>query len=133
VKKLLRTFVIESFSLNLVSGIASGLVFQHGLETLIYAGIALTLTTFIIKPIINLLLLPINLITFGLFRWVSSAITLYLATLIVTDFKIEKFFFAGAPTPFLNLPVLEFTGVGAIIAFSFLLSFITGFIYWIIS
>lgn len=132
-KKLLRVFVVETFSLYLVAGVAAGMLFEKGVGTLLFAGFGLAVASFIVKPVINLLLLPINLITFGLFRWVSSAIALYLVTLVVLEFRIERFAFAGFTSTLFDLPAILLDGAGAFIAFSFLLSFITGVIYWIIS
>lgn len=131
VKKLFRSFVVETSALYAVSNIASGLVFTRGTETIIFSGIALTLASLVVKPIINLLLLPINLLTFNLFKWVSSAVALYLTTLAVTDFKITQFYFPG----YESLGIQNFTleGLGALIAFSFLISLITSFVNWLIS
>jgi putative membrane protein len=87
-KTIIKHFIINTTSLYLVSLVISGIVFAQGTYSVLLAGIVLTLTSMVIKPIINILLLPINLITFGLFRWAGFAITLYLVTLIVPGFKI---------------------------------------------
>lgn len=131
-KKVLRHFVIDTVSLYLASSIASGLVFERGIETIILAGVGLTLASLIAKPVINVLMLPINLITFGLFRWVASAIALYLVTLVVPGFRIAKFFFGGFSSVWFDLPTISFEGVIALISFSFLLSLIASFIYWLV-
>jgi putative membrane protein len=130
-KRFLRHYVLDTFSLWVISNIANGLVFERGLYTLMITGIALTGVFFFAKPVINLLLLPLNLVTFGLFRWVSSAVVLYLVTLIIKDFKIVAFSFAGLSSKWIDIPSFNLTGVLAYIAFSFLLSFITSFLYWL--
>src|SRR3989344_3796545 len=131
-KRILRHFVIDTFSLWAVSNIARGMVFQNGLETLIATGLAVTATFLLAKPIINLLLLPLNLVTFGLFRWVSSAVVLYIVTLIIKDFKIIAFIFAGVSTRWIDIPALNFHGFLAFVGFSFILSLINSFIYWLV-
>lgn len=130
-KKILRHYTIDTFSLWVLTNIAGGIVLEKGIQTLLVSGIALTGVFFLAKPVINLLLLPINLITFGLFRWVSSAVVLYLVTLIIKDFKIVAFNFAGFTSRWVDIPALNFTGVLAYIAFSFILSLIISFIYWL--
>ena len=130
-KKILRHYAIDTFSLWVLSNIASGMVFQKGIQTLLISGIALAGVFFLAKPVINLLLLPINLITFGLFRWVSSAVVLYLVTLIIKDFKIIAFNFPGFSVKWLDIPAFNFHGILAYIAFSFVLSLITSFLYWL--
>ncbi len=131
-KRIIRHYVIDTVSLYLVSRVASGLVFERGAESLLLAGVGLTIVSLLAKPVINILLLPINLVTFGLFRWVSSAILLYLVTLVVPGFKIVGFIFKGISIQGVNIPALSLSGLLAIAAFSFLISLITSFIYWLI-
>ncbi len=131
-KRILRHFVIDSVSIFLVSSIASGMSFEKGIETLLYTGLGLTIASLIAKPVINILLLPVNLITFGLFRWVAAVAVLYIVTLVVPGFKIVGFNFAGYSSVWIDLPSLVFGGYVAYIAFSFLHSLISSFIYWLI-
>jgi len=130
-KKIFRHYTLDTFSLWLITNIASGIVLTKGVQTLLVSGIALTVVFLLAKPIINLLLLPLNLVTFGLFRWVSSAVVLYLVTLIIKDFKIIGFNFLGFSSKWIDIPSLHFKGILAYIAFSFLLSLITSFLYWL--
>lgn len=131
-KTILRHYVIDTFSLFVISKIAEGLQFGQGLSTILIAGVAITGVSLIAKPVINILLLPINLISFGLFRWVASSIVIYLATLIVPLFKVTGFYFVGISTKWLDIPTFNLHGIWAYIGFSFLLSLITSFIYWLI-
>lgn len=131
-KKVLRHFVIDTYSLWLTSLFASGIVFGKGFHTLLLAGIGVTLVTVIAKPVINLLLLPLNLVTFGIFRWVAAAIVLFLVTLLVKDFMIVSFAFPGISNKWIELPALTFHGVFAFVGYSFILSIITSTIYWLI-
>lgn len=132
-KKLFRHFVIETTVLLLVSRIAEGLVFEEGIKTLLYAGLGLTAASMLAKPVINILLLPINLVTFNLFRWISSAIALYLVTLLVPGFQIIGFSFPGLTSSLINLPQIAIGGFLAYVMFSLLISLVTSFIYWVVS
>jgi len=130
-KTIIKHFIINTTSLYLVSLVISGIVFAQGTYSVLLAGIVLTLTSMVIKPIINILLLPINLITFGLFRWAGFAITLYLVTLIVPGFKILDFTFKGFTGYWFSIPPISITGILAFIAFSFLISLIASVGHWI--
>lgn len=130
-KTILKHFIINTVSLYGVSLVVSGIFFADGTYSLLLAGIVLTLASMVIKPIINLLLLPLNLITFGLFRWVGFAITLYLVTLIVPGFKLIDFVFKGFASYWFTIPAISLPGILAFIAFSFLISIIASFGYWI--
>lgn len=131
-KRILRHFVIDSVSIFLVSSIASGMVFQKGIETLLLTGLGLTIASLIAKPVINILLLPVNLITFGLFRWVAAVAVLYIVTLVVPGFSITGFNFGGYTSLWIDIPSVVFTGFLAYLAFSFLHSLFSSFIYWLI-
>lgn len=131
-RSILKHLIINTGTLYIVSSVIKGINFENGLTTLFITGGVLTITTMLIRPLINLLLLPINLVTFGLFKWVSYAITLYLVTLLVSGFKITSFFYPGITTYWFNLPVISLTGVFAFLAFSFIISFVSSTIYSII-
>ncbi len=130
-KKVVRAFFIALLSLHLVNLVAGGLVFEKGIETFLLAGVGLAIALLFARPVINILLLPLNLITFGLFRWLSSAIALYLVTLVVPGFKIEGFYFSGISSRWFDIPEINIQGLISFVLFAFLLSFITSFIYWV--
>src|SRR3989344_2694889 len=100
---ILKRFAINIVALYLITQWFSGLSVADGWEGLVVAGVGLTLVNFLARPVINLLLLPINLITFGFFRWVSAAFTLYLTTLLVPGFSVAGFYFAGLTTKWIDL------------------------------
>lgn len=131
-KRIIRIFIVETGALYIVTRIASGIVIERGLEGLLIAGAALTAMALFVKPAINLLLLPLNLVTLGLFRWVGQAIALYLVDLIVPSFSITGFNFAGFESVFISLPPLSLGNPISYVAFSFLLSLITTFTFWLI-
>ena len=120
-KRIVRHYAIDTFSLWVVTQVAGGLVFEKGIYTFLLTGAAITAVSFLAKPAINLLLLPLNLVTFGVFRWVSSAVVLYIATLIVPAFKVVNFTFVGFQSKWLDIPAMNFKGFVAFIAFSFVL------------
>ncbi len=131
-KKIFRHFAIDTLTLYAVSLFTAGLVFEKGLATILLAGASLTVASLLARPVINLLLLPINLITFNLFKWVSSAIALYLVTLVVPGFKITHFYFAGMASNLFTIPPFSLGGILSYAVFAFIISFITSSIYWIV-
>ncbi|MFC1649550.1 phage holin family protein [Patescibacteria group bacterium] len=130
-RRILRYFVIDMFALYVVSNVAVGMEFNGGWKTFLLTGLVLTVITILGKPVMKILLLPLNLITFGLFNWVGNAIGLYIVTLIVDGFRVEGFYYVGLTSKWLDVPELTLSGPLAFIAFSFLLSFITGFLHWL--
>lgn len=130
-RHILKNFIISTASLYIVSQAVDGLVFAEGNYTLLLAGFAIMLSSFTIKPVINILLLPLNLVTLGLFRWVAYAITFYLVTLVVPGFKLVEFAFKGFQSYWLSLPAFTFHGILAFVAFSFAIAFVSSFLHWI--
>lgn len=130
-KRILRLYTIDTFCLWVTSQVALGMVFTQGYKTLFIAGFGMMMVSIFAKPVINMLLLPLNIVTFGIFRWVSSAIILYLVSLIVKDFKILEFRFDGFDNEWFSIPVLYFEGFWAFVCFGFIYSLLTSFIYWL--
>ncbi|MEK7497723.1 MAG: phage holin family protein [Patescibacteria group bacterium] len=132
-KRIFRGFLVEISVLYLVSQAIGGMYFEKGIESLIITGVALALATFVVKPIINILLLPLNLITFGVFRWLSQTITLFLVDLALQDFSIVAFDFVGYSTSYIEVPPIHTVNVWlAYVLFSLVISIFAGIIYWIV-
>jgi putative membrane protein len=132
-KPILKIYVTSTLSLYLASVAFAGIELSKGINSILIAAVALSLFSLLVKPLINLLLLPLNLITFGLFRWVSSAIALYLVTLVVPGFKIVGFIFNGLSSKWLDIPSVSLPGILAIVAFSLVISIISSILHWLIS
>lgn len=131
-RRAIKYFIVNSVALYLVSLVFTGLFFEKGAETIVLTGVALGLTSLIIKPIINLLILPLNLITFGLFRWVGYAVALYIVTLIVPGFRVLDFIFGGYASYWINIPAISLHGVVALIVFSFIISTTSSILDWLL-
>jgi uncharacterized membrane protein YvlD (DUF360 family) len=87
-KKIVNIFAIEVASLFIATQIASGIVFQNGLEGLFVAGVALAIAAYFVRPVVNILLLPLNLVTLGLFKFIGHAVTLFIVDLALNQFLI---------------------------------------------
>lgn len=132
IRRAIKYFLISSVTLYMVSLVVSGMIFENGITTIVLTGIVLCLTSLIIKPVINILLLPLNLITFGLFRWVSYAVAFYIVTLVVPGFKIVGFAFSGLTSYWLSIPAISLKGILAYIVFSFVISLVSSILDWLL-
>src|SRR5476651_852633 len=94
-KSLLRNTLINSLSLFILAQIVPGLTVHNGFFTYIAGGLALSLLFLIVKPILNIISLPLNLVTLGLFSFLTNAIIFYLLTVFVTGISITSFTFSG--------------------------------------
>ncbi len=130
-KSLLRSFLINAASLWIVGQLLSCFSFAKGYETLLLTAVVLGLVNLFIRPLINILLLPINLLTLGTMRWIVNVASLYLVTLLVPDFKIIGFSFSGIFYSGFTIPAFSTSGIPALILTSFILSFISSFLFWL--
>ncbi|HUS52338.1 MAG TPA: phage holin family protein [Candidatus Bathyarchaeia archaeon] len=130
-KRHLRSYLINLAALWLVTQIISGVDYGGAWQTLLLAGLALTIVNLFIKPLINLLLLPVNLITLGAFRWLVNVATLYLVTILVPQFKVSEFVFPGFAYQGIVIPSLNLNLLLVFVIASFALSLVTSTLYWV--
>lgn len=95
--KIILHWILISVSVFIASKIVDG-IFVDPIWMAFIVGACLALFNMFIKPIIKILTLPLNIITFGLFSLViNGAIFWYLGT-IINGFSVESFLaaFLGA-------------------------------------
>ena len=130
---LLRTIVINLASIYLASQILSGVItYVGGYQTLLLASVVIAAVNLIVRPIINLLLLPIYLVTLGVFRWIANVATLYIVTLIVPNLQIHAFVFPGLNLKYLVIPQMNFSAFGAFVVSTLILTVVFHLIYWLL-
>ena len=119
-KSLLKKFLFNLFSLWLLSSYLP-LLPANDFTTLAPASLTLTLLDIFIKPVINLLLLPLNLLTFGLLSWVSSVAILYLTGLIYPGFSLIPLSLPASQIFILHFPPVHFGFFTTLLLLSLLL------------
>lgn len=132
-KKIFKSIVVNSTAFYFASLAIKGFQFTGGLATLIVAGIAFTLINALVKPIVSILLLPFNLVTLGLFAWIINVIMLYVLTVAIPEIKISSWQFLGFSYQGFVVPQFNLSSLQTLIVASFVISFITGAISWLIS
>ena len=130
-KKILRSFLINSVALILVSSLFAGFKISQGLTGIFFTSAVLTAINLALKPLIRLLLLPINLITLGAFRWVANVFSLYLVTLLVPYLEIVGFQFPGFSYQGFIIPSMFLGTFVVLFISSFLISLINTFLFWL--
>ena len=129
---LLRSIAINLASIYLAAQILSGVItYIGGYQTLLLASLAIALVNLFVRPVINLLLLPIHLVTLGIFRWVANLVTLYLVTLLVPNLQIHAFTFPGLTSNMLSFPPC-ISPLGAFVVATITLTFTFHLIYWLL-
>ncbi|OGV89178.1 hypothetical protein A2Z41_02295 [Microgenomates group bacterium RBG_19FT_COMBO_39_10] len=130
-KKVIRSFVINLAAIIIISQSVEGFIVSGGYQGLLFTAAVLTGINLAIKPLIKLLLLPINLITLGAFRWVANVFSLYLVTLLVPYLEIIGFAFPGYAYQGFIIPEMYLAKIWVIAISSFFISLITTFLFWL--
>lgn len=131
-RKLLRYFLINLTALYFTTRVVSGLTFTGGIKSLLLGAGVFMLINFLLVPLIKILLLPLNILTLGLFAWITNVLALYALTTIVSDFKLLPFTFTGFEAGGFQIPPYELSPFLVAIAASFLIGLITHFLQWLV-
>ena len=99
-------WVIYSLIIIFVAWIVPGITVENFLTAMLACIIIALINTFI-KPFLQLISLPITILTFGLFSFIINALMLLLAGAITPGFEVEGFLSA-----LLGSIILSLTGVG---------------------
>jgi uncharacterized membrane protein YvlD (DUF360 family) len=119
-KKILRLTLLLTFSLITANQIWGNLTFQSIPLTIIKTGFILSIFEVLLKPILKIILFPINLLTLGLFRIIINTLGLYLAVFLFNDFTVNNIHTSTTNYWGLTFPAQNFSGF-----FTYLITSIT--------
>lgn len=128
---IVKNITFNSISLFVLTEFVSGVKITGGYQTLIAAGIILTVLNMIVKPIINIFSLPLNMVTLGLFSFITNAILLYLLTIFAPSVTVSSFTFSGISWSGFIVPMMSFNTLTAFIVSAAVLALIINFFKWL--
>lgn len=99
-----------------------GFTIHSSWQAYLLASLVFILTSAVAGPIIKLLLLPINLLTLGLLRWLTNVLVLYLFDLLYQGVTISAYDFAGYRGGIIALPATHLSLFWTLVISSFLIS-----------
>ena len=115
--------MFHSFSLWLVSEMLPALSIHGGWTVVLFAGLMLGLLMLLVAPMLKILFIPINIITFGLMSWMINVIVLWLLTIFVPNVTIQAWTFPGATWAGFVIPSIHLSYGAALVAVSLAVSF----------
>lgn len=131
----LRRLVYYMFALYVVSRLVPGFDVARDIRGFVGSAVVIMLAFTLLSPLIRFVLLPINIVTLGLFSWLTQVVVFYIALLIVpTYFSIKSWSFAGLSISQFGISVAPmYIGVFAtIIIAALMVSFMVGLVQWIL-
>ena len=132
-KSIIRIYLFHLLSLWIIQQIFSTSFIIQGnyIDYLKAAGI-LTLLNLLLKPVLKILLFPINALTLGLFSLVINAGLFYLFLKLVPFIQIKSWLFPGFTYAGFNLPKMTVNEIGIIFIISFILSLLINFFTFLV-
>jgi putative membrane protein len=91
--KLIANLLVNGFAVFLADYFLEGIYIKDFKTAIIVALVLGILNTFL-KPILELLAFPLNLLTLGLFRFLINGFIVFLASWLVSGFFVSNFFWA---------------------------------------
>ena len=131
-RAIIRNIVFHAVSLFILAQFFSGVKITGGFLTFLFGGAVLSIMLIVVKPILNIISLPLNILTLGLFSFFSNIIILLLLTMFVPQIKIEPFLFHGFSYAGFIIPSFHFNQIEAFVVSGFALSAIITFLTWLI-
>jgi len=124
--------LINLGSLWAVSSILPGLEYNGGVKTLFLGAAVFMIINWLVIPLLKVMFLPLNLLTMGIFGWALNVLGLYFLTVIVPEFKLLPFTYAGANISGVIIPSVDLNLLQVAIAASFLIGFMSHFCQWLV-
>ncbi|MCL5411689.1 MAG: phage holin family protein [Patescibacteria group bacterium] len=130
-KRFLRSFIFYAVSFAAIAYTFPGLTYNKDFLTLAKAAAVFGFLALFVRPILKLLMLPINFLTLGFFSWVVNVIIIYLVTVFVPQFFIVSFQFEGFTYQGFIIPPMYLNVLWSAIVSSFLIGFVSSFLHWL--
>lgn len=123
-KYILRVFLFNVFAIWFVKELYGGFVVNGGPGMVLTAGVVLSILMLIVKPILKILFIPINFITFGIGNWFINVAILLLLTVILPEVIVREYMFPGLSWQGFMIPSMKFSYVWSLIIASISLTVI---------
>jgi uncharacterized membrane protein YvlD (DUF360 family) len=114
-KKILKYTFLISCTLVTQNQLWGNLIFTSPVLTVVKVAFVLTIFEILLKPVIKILLLPINILTLGLFRIVINTVGFYLTVFLLSDFHVNSIHTSALSLQGILIPSLNFTGFWAFV------------------
>jgi len=130
-RRFIRSYFFNSLALALIGWLYPGLEVSFQLEKFLLASLLLTLSFKVLKPILKILLLPLNLLTLGFFRWLKTVICLALTIYLAEGVSLTSFTFPGLKIGGLSFHSCQVGQFVNLLISSFLFTYSTKGLKWL--
>ncbi|MDQ3098941.1 MAG: phage holin family protein [bacterium] len=137
-KHIIRNILIAIGSIYVLSLANGGFTYSGDYKTLLLAGFVMFFLDTIVEPILNIIFIPINFLTAGVFKWIIAVGLFYALVYFVPAVHINSWPFPGYTLQIPNiytirLPAYHFAFWPNLVLLSFMYNFIAGTFKWLCS
>lgn len=98
-------------------------------QSMLFAGFILSLLMLLVAPVLKILFIPINLITFGLLSWLINVVVVYLLTVFVPAVTVVEWTFPGLSWVGFVIPSAYISYVPSLILSSLAITFFSNLLH----
>lgn len=131
-KKLLRSYLFNLFALYATTYLIKGFTYTGGTQTILMAALIFTIITVFLKPVLELLTMPLNFLSLGLMSFVINIAMLYLLTLLLPQIHLSNWHFDGFSSFGFVIPAFNFTLFYTYALTSLSILIIVNFLNWLL-
>jgi putative membrane protein len=124
-KYLVRVFLFNLFALWFTRELFPALIISGGVPTILTAGLALSILMLIVKPILKILFIPFNFLTFGIAGLFINVIVIYILTIVFPEVQIVPYTFPGLSWEGFVIPSVHLPYIGALLGVTFTITVIS--------
>ena len=124
IKGLIRALLINSVGLFLASQLISGFHLSYGIHSIFIVAVAFTAIHIFVKPLLNLFLGPINLLTLGLVSLAIDTAILYSLSVFLPQISFSNWQFIGVSSSGIVIPPYNFNPIGSTIISAILINLV---------
>lgn len=129
---LLKDIAIIIISVYLVSLVLRGLIIENT-TSMVMLAIVLYFGNKVVHPIVQVILLPLNLLSLGIFSAASTLFSLYLSTIFVKGVIVIPFTFQGVSLFGLHIASISFNTILSFMVISVTIYFVEKMLFWLFS
>lgn len=131
-KSLLRNFFINLSALWATAYFLPAFSISEGIKGYLLGALFFMIANLSLVPLLKLLLLPLNLLTLGLFTWVGNILALYLLVTNIPSFSVHPYLFPGVNLNGFIIPPAPLSSFHVAILASFMIGLIIHSLSWLL-
>jgi uncharacterized membrane protein YvlD (DUF360 family) len=132
-KFLIKKYIIIAFSLFTLEAVIPAFSIGGSWDNIIFSTLVLCLVIYIIRPVLNLLFLPLNIITLNFTSWILNIVIFYTWTLLLSNVKIGFWYFSGVYFGPITLTPMNLLPWQTVIICAIIFTLIIQFYQWLLN